>query len=101
VRGGKSIRKFLAAVGGWMLICLLALYGLNLSGFCCDTLIFVTDDELLAMATSDEYVKHSLTIGGPKQARAYPDAHPGCCAVHRWRESFHVEPVSRRAVRHA
>lgn len=87
MRVGKSIRKFLAAVGGWVLIGLLTLYGLNLSGFCYDTLSFVTDDELLAMAMANEYVRGSfpITIGGPKQARAYADAHPGCCAVYRWR----------------
>jgi hypothetical protein len=90
---GNPIKKFLAAVGGWILIALLSLYGLNLFGFCYDTLSFVTDDELLAAAMSEEYMRgFPITIGGPKQARAYADAHPGCCAVDRWRGPFTSNP---------
>jgi hypothetical protein len=89
----RAIKKFLAALGGWVLIAFLSLYGLNLFGFCYDTLSFVTNDELLAMAMSEEYARgFPITIGGPNQARAYADAHPACCAVHRWREPSMSNP---------
>lgn len=84
----------MAAVGGWVLIGFLTLYGLNLFGFCYDTTSFVTDDELMAAAMADEYFRGSFPtmISGPKQARAYADAHPGCCAVQRWRDPMMSDP---------
>ena len=44
------MKKFLAAIGGWVLIVLVSLYGLNLFGFCYDTLSFVTNEELYQWA---------------------------------------------------